>query len=172
VPPEPTCTAQDSGSGVKEPPGCVVTGYSIAVGTHTLTASAEDNAGNVGTLEITYTVNAWTLQGFYAPTDMPPTVNTVNAGRVVPLKFEVFAGPTELTDVAVVSTLKSFKVSCDLTAPTDPIEESMASTGGTVLRYENGEFIYNWKTPTTKGCFDVVLTLDDGSTIMAHFRTK
>jgi hypothetical protein len=48
----------------------------------------------------------------------------------------------------------------------------MASTGGTVLRYEDGEFTYNWKTPSTKGCYDVVLTLDDGSTIMAHFRTK
>jgi hypothetical protein len=171
VPPKPTCTATDTGSGVNSD-GCVVTGYSTAVGSHTLVFTAEDNAGNEATVEIDYSVDAWTLQGFYSPTDMPPTVNTVTAGRTVPLKFEVFAGSTELTDVAVVDTLKSFKVSCDPLLPTDPVEESMASPGGTVLRYEDGQFIYNWKTPTTKACYDLVLTLDDGSSIMAHFKTK
>ena len=35
---------------------------------------------------------------------MGGSLNIVKAGSTVPLKFEVFAGPTELTDVAVVDT--------------------------------------------------------------------
>ncbi|MEV0720606.1 Ig-like domain-containing protein, partial [Asanoa sp. NPDC050611] len=53
VPPAPTCTATDATSG---PRGCVVSGYATAVGTHTVTATATDNAGNVGTATQTYRV--------------------------------------------------------------------------------------------------------------------
>jgi hypothetical protein len=55
VPPAPTCTADDSGSGLNSA-GCVVTGYSDAVGTHTMTATATDMAGNKSTATRTYTV--------------------------------------------------------------------------------------------------------------------
>ena len=48
-----TCTSSDGLSGLQ---GCVVTGYSAALGTHTLTASATDKAGNTSTSTLTYTV--------------------------------------------------------------------------------------------------------------------
>src|SRR5699024_7135906 len=45
VPPAPTCEASDSVSGLRS---CEVSGYSVEVGVHTVTATATDNAGNVG----------------------------------------------------------------------------------------------------------------------------
>jgi hypothetical protein len=54
VPNEPTCTADDATSTIDT---CVVSGYSNAVGTHTLTATATDKAGNKTTATRTYTVN-------------------------------------------------------------------------------------------------------------------
>jgi hypothetical protein len=55
VPNAPTCTADGAVSGLASP--CAVTGYSNAVGSHTLTATATDNAGNSATQTRTYTVN-------------------------------------------------------------------------------------------------------------------
>ena len=51
-----------------------------------------DKAGNTTTVSRTYTVQKWTLKGFYPPVDMNGVVNTVKGGSTVPLKFEVFAG--------------------------------------------------------------------------------
>ena len=101
VPAAPTCTANDATSGLTAA-GCAVTGYSAAVGTHTITASATDMAGNVGSTARTYTVEPWTLHGFFAPVDMPDVWNSVKGGSTVPLKFRVFQGATELTDVTAI----------------------------------------------------------------------
>jgi hypothetical protein len=150
----------------------VVAGYSSADGAHTLVATAEDIAGNLATLEVTYYVGPLAFQGLYSPVDNPPTVNTLKAGKTVPLKFEVFAGGTEVTDVSVITSVKQFKVSCNPEAPTDPVEETIRAPGGTQLRYDDvvGQFVYNWKAPNTKGCYDVVVTLEDGSTLTAKFK--
>ena len=48
-----TCTSSDSLSLLAS---CVITGYSAALGAHTLTAAATDNAGNKSTATLTYTV--------------------------------------------------------------------------------------------------------------------
>ncbi|MDP9382177.1 MAG: HYR domain-containing protein, partial [Chloroflexota bacterium] len=97
TPAAPTCTADGGTSGLKS---CEVTGYSTAVGNHTLTATATDYAGNVSTATRSYSVLGWTLKGFYAPVDMSTATttvyNTVKNGSTVPLKFEVFKGETEL----------------------------------------------------------------------------
>jgi hypothetical protein len=167
VPESPTCTAVDALSG---PKSCDVTGYSAAVGTHTLTATAEDLADNSAASTRTYTVRAWTLTGFYAPVDRG-IHNNVKAGATVPLKFEVFAGATELTNVAVINTVTQ-RVSCD-GGPGDDIEQY--ATGNTTLRYDtsSGQFIFNWKTPSQKGqCYRVTMTTLDGSSISADFLLK
>jgi hypothetical protein len=54
VPPAPTCEASDATSGLV---GCTVTGYGDTVGSHTLTATATDVAGNTATTSRTYTVD-------------------------------------------------------------------------------------------------------------------
>ena len=171
VPAAPTCTATDVVSGLA---GCVVTGYSTTVGPHTVTATATDNAGRMTQVARTYTVNPWTLKGFYAPVDMGGVWNSVKGGATVPLKFEVFSGATELTDVAASQGFTVKGVACPGTlAATDDIE--LTTTGGTTLRYDSvaGQFIQNWQTPKKPGsCYSVTMTSVDGSSNSANFKLK
>lgn len=171
VPPEPTCTASDNLSGVDGL--CSVSGYASPVGPHTLTAMAKDYAGNEATGTRGYTVIAWELEGFYPPVDMNGVYNIVKNGSTVPLKFEVFAGPTELTDIAYIKGLSYAQTSCDANATMDDIETT--ATGGTSLRYDTtaGQFIYNWKTPSTVGkCYRVTMTTVDCTSLVAYFKLK
>jgi hypothetical protein len=168
VPAAPTCTAADLLSG---PDGCNVTGYGTAVGSHTMTATAYDKAGNSKEENRTYTVLAWDLKGFYQPVDMNGVYNTVKGGSTVPLKFEIFAS-TELTDITYIQSLSASVISCSITA-TDAIE--ITATGGTTLRYDPiaGQFIFNWQTPKTPGaCYLVTMTTLDGSSLVAYFKLK
>jgi len=172
APAAPTCSSSDVVSGLKD---CVVTGYSTAVGTHTMSATATDNAGRTATATRTYEVKSWTFSGFYQPVDMGLIPNLVKGGSTVPLKFELFKGTTELTDTASVNTLSSRVISCGtLTGAPDDIE--LLATGGTSLRYDatGGQYIYNWQTP--KGpvgtCYAVTLSSKDGSSKTAYFKLK
>jgi hypothetical protein len=171
VPPAPTCTADDDVSGLAS---CLVTGYSTALGPHTLTATATDNSGRTATATRSYTVLAWTLDGFKRPVDKG-VVNTVKGGSTVPLKFEVFAGTTEMTNVTAVKSFTTKLVSCTTLEGSgeDPIEEF--TSGKTVLRYDSveGQFIQNWQTPKAPGaCYVVTMTTQDGSQSTASFKLK
>ena len=170
VPAASTCTASDLVSGNVN---CTVTGYSTAVGTPTLTASATDGAGNTATDSRSYTVLAWTLGGFYSPVDMGGVWNSVKGGSTVPLKFEAFAA-SELTSTSAVASFMQKQVTCPSgTAAIDEIE--IVSTGGTSLRYDatGGQFIQTWVTPKKPGtCHVVTMTTQDGSKISANFTLK
>ncbi len=167
VPAAPTCDATDALSG---PKSCVVTGYSDALGSHTLTATAYDVAGNMSVETRSYTVKAWTLSGFYQPVEMGGVWNVIKGGQTAPLKFEVFAGDVELTDTAVVKSFTATKVACP--DSTGVPEEEVTFTS---LRYDatGGQFIQNWQTPKTSGvCYRATMTTEDGSSLAAFFRTK
>ena len=145
------------------------------MGPHTLTATATDNAGNTSVqATLNYTVLAWKVGGFYAPVDLGGVLNTVKGGSTVPLKFELFAGSTELTSVDAVKSFVTTKVTCPAPGTTeDAIEEVTMS--GTGLRYDTigGQFIQNWKTPTGAGvCYRATMTAADGSPTTALFKTK
>lgn len=171
VPAAPTCTASDSLSDLAA--ACSVSGYSSAVGPHTVTASATDNAGNSASASSSYTVLAWTLSGFYSPVDMNSVVNIVKGGSTVPLKFEVLAGATELTATSVVQSFVQTRITCDTSATLDEIE--VTTTGGTSLRYDAtaGQFIQNWQTPKQAGaCYRVTMTTQDGSSLVALFKLR
>jgi hypothetical protein len=176
VPDVPTCDASDALSGLDG--ACSVSGYSSAVGTHTVKATATDMAGNTNTASSTYTVKPYTLNGFYQPIDMNDTVNTVKNGSTVPVKFEIFAG-SELTSTSAVTSILARPMSCGaLTGePEDPIET--LATGGTSLRYDAtaGQFIYNWTTPKGASqvgkCYSLTMTAADSfSSITAYFKLK
>lgn len=171
VPGAPTCTADDAVSGLAS---CQVSGYSASVGSHTLTATATDNAGRTATATRFYTVLAWTLSGFYQPVDMNGVWNTVKGGSTVPLKFEVFSGSTELTNTSVVESFKTKSVNCATQSGAEDAIE-LFTTGGTILRYDStgGQFIQNWKTPTGAGtCYSATMTTNDGSLLTAFFKIK
>jgi hypothetical protein len=168
VPAAPTCTATDvGGSG---PDGCEVTGYGTSLGSQTMTATAYDVAGNKTEETRSYTVLAWTLTGFYRPVDMNKD-NAIKGGRTVPLKFHVFAGGTELTDPAFIGAKLSWQyIGSDSVDSNDNVI-GLEETGGTALRYDatEGQFIFNWKTPTKTGRYTLTLTLADSSYITAVF---
>jgi hypothetical protein len=171
VPDAPTCIASDAMSGLDG--DCSVTGYSGDVGSHTVSASATDLAGNIGySDEVSYTVLPYELYGFYQPVEMD-ALNLVKGGSTVPLKFHIFAGPLELTSVAYVQSLTYGQITCDVGAPTDEVETT--TTGGTSLRYDadEGQFIYNWQTPRAPSkCYQVTMTTIDGSELSADFKLK
>jgi hypothetical protein len=75
VPAAPACSASDGLSGLNG--SCSVSGYLTTVGTHTVSATAADKAGNSKTVSNTDTVLAWTLTGFYSAVDMGGVVNSV-----------------------------------------------------------------------------------------------
>ncbi len=168
LPAAPTCDATDP-SGVT----CTVTGYSTAVGTHVLTATATDGAGNVSTATRTYSVRAnLERKGFFSPVDMGGVWNTIKGGNTVPLKFEVFDG-VELTETAAIgATFTAAKVTC--TNGTEDAVEVFTTTGETSLRYDNtaGQFIQNWKTPTGSVCYKATMTTADGLSLVAYFKTS
>jgi large repetitive protein len=169
VPAQPICKASDSASGMKS---CVVSGHSTTVGTHKLTATATDNAGNTAKKELSYTVRPWDLKGFYQPVDMN-VHNGAKAGSTVPMKFEVFKGTTELTDPGVAKT-STQKINCTTLSGTEDAIEAYV-TGGTSLRYDatGGQFIFNWQTPKAPGaCYKVTVTTQDGTPLSANFKLK
>lgn len=172
VPSGSTCSASDALSG---PLACSVDGYSTALGPHTLTATATDNAGNRTVETRTYSVTAWSLAGFYQPTDNGNVYNTIKSGSTVPLKWKVYAGATELTGTDAVDSVTAGAIACG-TYPEDAVEEVIATSGGTVLRYDSsaGQFVYNWKTPPNSAgkCFRVTVRTVDGSSLAAFFKLK
>lgn len=171
VPAAPTCEASDNLSGLVEP--CAVSGYGKLPGSYTVTASATDNAGNSASISAAYTVLPYTFNGFFAPVDMGGVFNVVKGGSTAPMKFEIFAGPLELTDVAFVQSFLATPIACDPTAPLEIIETT--TTGGTSLRYDfvEGQFINNWQTPKKPGfCYKATITTIDGSTLEALFKLK
>jgi hypothetical protein len=147
----------------------------FAVGATTVTWTARDKAGNVGTASSTVTVKPWTLSGFYSPIDMNGIVNTVKAGSTVPLKFQVFSGGNELSTTSSISSIKASQVGCSMTASEDAVPVEFLVTGGTSLRYDTTgrHFIFNWQTPKLPGtCYVVTATTLEGSTMKASFKLK
>jgi YDG domain len=138
-------------------------------------------------------ITAWDAQGrgFYEPVGVPNSVftaapdsapisnpgipwNSVKGGSTVPLKFQVFAGDVEKTNLDDIDVFNVSKLTaCSGGAVTDPVEE-LATTGGTTLRYDGHFWIQNWKTPkvSADSCYRAWVVFADGSTLEAFFKLK
>lgn len=171
VPAAPTCSASDATSGVTSA-GCAVSGYGASIGTHTVQANATDDAGNEDVDRATYTVLAWSGLGFYAPAN--DTLNTVKSGATVPLKFEIFAGTTEITDKSTL-VFRAVKIATCAGGQEDSIE--VVTSGHTVLRYDEtgGQFVQNWQTPSKMAGACYKVSVSGGglvAPIVADFKLK
>ena len=130
-------------------------------------------------------VGSWGISGFQQPVGLPNTYqgevagvtsnttwNTIKGGQAVPLKFEIFAGGTEKTSVSDVHGIYLYSLPCTV-GEENPVLMDMDSSGDTELRYTDGHFIQNWKTPKgANKCYRVVLRTKDGSALTAFFKTK
>ncbi|KAB7741880.1 hypothetical protein GA707_16840 [Nostocoides sp. F2B08] len=146
-------------------------GTFVLMGDHMLADNLLDLFGNdnlvLGRNLCTGSLVQRSFDGFMGPVD-EDVVNTVKAGATVPLQFRIFDGDTEITDPAVVESFTVTPVTCpDAAAPVDEVE--FTTTGKTELRYTNGKFQQNWKTPKTKGCYQVTVATTDGATLTSDF---
>ena len=164
------CTTTDPLSGVATNATTTVTGGTPnGVGAFTATcAGAVDRAGNAsGPVKVTYQVQ-YAFTGFFSPVANPPTVNTVNGGRTIPLTWRL-AGVSAPSSMV---SAQSAAVSCaTLTGAQDAV--AATTTGGTSFRYDAAadQFVYNWATESqwAGSCRRLTVTLDDGTTHVALF---
>ncbi|HYY95996.1 MAG TPA: PxKF domain-containing protein, partial [Pyrinomonadaceae bacterium] len=153
-------------------------GYSIAsgsvfnVGTTPVTATATDAAGNTASCTFTVTV-LYDFTGFFAPVNNPPTLNVVQSGRAIPVKFSL-SGNKGLGIFAANSPQVGV-IACDGSAPVADLTDTVTA-GGSSLSYDAGsdQYIYVWKTDSSwaGSCRQLVVTLNDGSVHVANFKFK
>jgi len=109
--------------------------------------------------------------GLPRTTRSAPALNTGKAGNTYPIKWSLTQNGTTISDLDALVALRFAATGCG-SQPADPLETT--ATGGTGLRYDTTaqQYVYNWKTPSTPGCYVVTLTLADGSTWPAYFQLK
>ena len=88
-------------------------------------------------------------------------------------------GGAEVTDTTGINVIVT-KISC-LSGPLDPELLPTDATGGTVLRYAGGFFIFNWAVPKGANiCYEVTVQTPDlasqmsmsGNPVDSFFRSK
>jgi hypothetical protein len=150
-----------------------------SIGSHTISCTATDKAGNTATKSASYSVN-YKFVGFLSPLNSDTTgkvLNVGNAGRTYPIKWQLTdANGNYITDAVSNTTIYVAKVACINVSgdPTDTIDYA-SSTGGTALRYDStsNQYIYNWATPSAKGaCYRMTVTTPDNQKYIAAFQLK
>ena len=78
-----------------------------------------------------------------------------------------------ITDLGTVKSVTFQTADCAFTQPFGSTPEALPR-GKTVLRYDTNtnQFVYNWSTPTTSGCYVFTLTLTDDTQHQAYFNFK
>jgi len=140
-----------------------------ASGAHAVICTATDLDYNSATARD----NVYEFVGFFAPIDNPPTVNTGSAGRTYPVKFKLISPTgTSLGDASLIKDVRVKAVACGSFSsdPTDALETT--ANGGTSLRFDGSQWVYNWATPSAKGCYVLNVLLNDGSTRQANFQLR
>ena len=111
------------------------------------------------------------FSGFFAPVDNLPTVNTVNSGRAIPVKFSL--GGDQGLDIFADGSPTSVRVACPSDPPLDTIESTVPTTSNTLTYDPVGDrYTYVWKTAKAWAGTCRVLTIEfvDGTTVEALFR--
>src|SRR6266540_2518832 len=147
-------------------------GTVFPVGLTTVNVTATDAANNQATCSFTVTVR-YNFSGFFQPVNNPPTVNVVNAGRAIPVKFSL-SGDKGL-NIFGPGYPASQQIACSDGAPVSEIEQTVTA-GGSSLSYdaESDTYTYVWKTeePWAGTCRQLIVRLNDGSERVAFFKFK
>lgn len=164
--------ASDAGSGVAAA-SCGAVDTKVA-GSFTVSCSATDQAGNQATASTKYTVG-YSFRGFLAPVDNPPTVNTGRAGRTYPVKWQLTdAAGRYVGDLRAVQRITLRSVQCGTLGPNPTSSLEIMTSGSTSLRYDSGanQYIYNWASPSSAGCYSLQVTLKSGQSFQAYFSLR
>lgn len=167
---DPGATANDTCAAAfaATPSGTVNTN---AIGTYTITYNATDPSGNPATA-VTRTVNViYSFTGFFSPVSNTPTLNSVNAGRGIPVKFSL-SGNQGL-NIFAANNPYSVSLNCSNSDPGVDVVETVTA-GGSSLSYSPDTYTYVWKTESSWAgtCRQLVVTLNDGTVHTANFKFK
>ncbi|HYX27856.1 MAG TPA: PxKF domain-containing protein [Pyrinomonadaceae bacterium] len=109
--------------------------------------------------------------GFFAPVNNLPTLNSVNAGRAIPIKFSL-SGNKGLN--IFIAGPGSGLIGCNSSTEVE-LSDTVAA-GNSSLSYDASadQYTYVWKTdPSWVGtCRQLVIQLNDGSVQRANFKFK
>jgi hypothetical protein len=145
-------------------------GTMLSVGTQSLSVVFTPNDANYTTATKTVQVSViYRFAGFFKPVKNPPVINTVRAGRAIPIKFSL--GRYEGLQVLRASSPTVTNVACG-TAPSEVITEDDEPEVASGLRGEGHKYTYVWKTSASWAgtCRKLVITLADGTSHAALFR--
>lgn len=156
--------------------GAITFGYSPAsgsifsVGTTTVTVTGTDARNNSSTATFTVTV-LYNFTGFFSPVHNLPTLNAVNAGKAIPVKFSL-SGDKGL-NIFALDNPYTVSFNCATNDPGVDITETNTA-GGSTLTYGPDQYHYNWKTESSwvGTCRQLIITLNDGSVHTANFKFK
>ncbi|WP_432976562.1 PxKF domain-containing protein [Dactylosporangium sp. CA-233914] len=119
----------------------------------------------------TITAASFPFGGFLQPVRNQPTINLMNAGRGVPIKFSL--GGDQGLAIFPAGYPASQQVTCDTGAPVDVVEQTVTA-GGSSLSYSPDTDTYNYVWKTDKAwagtCRTFDLRLTDGTDHYATFR--
>jgi DNA-binding beta-propeller fold protein YncE len=168
----PAVTATDSCSSSVTVNSTPASGSVFPVGTTTVNATADDGSGHTSSCSFTVTVQ-YNFAGFFPPVANLPTLNTVQAGRAIPVKFSL-SGNKGLGIFAAGSP-SSGPIVCNSSDPATLLEETVTA-GSSSLSYDptSDQYIYVWKTEQgwAGTCRQLVVQLNDGSIHLANFKFK
>jgi pimeloyl-ACP methyl ester carboxylesterase len=149
-------------------------GSGFSVGTTLVVATATDAEGNSSSTSFTVTV-MYNFGGFFPPVSNIPVLNSVNAGRAIPIKFSLFGNKGLAVFSAVSNNPGSGPIACDSTATEIDLTETLAA-GNSSLSYDfqNDQYTYVWKTDSSWSgtCRQFVMQLNDGGVYRANFKFK
>ena len=147
-------------------------GSTFSIGDSVVSATATDAAGNSSNCQFTVSVQ-YIFTGFFSPINNPPTLNSVNAGRAIPIKFSL-SGNKGLSIFAAGSPASGV-IPCNSTDPVVDITPS-DTAGNSTLTYDasSDTYQYVWKTDAAWAgtCRQLVIELNDGTDHRANFKFK
>lgn len=120
-------------------------------------------------------ITGYTFSGFLPPINLPPTINTGKPGRTFPIKWTLAdLQGAAVSDLTAVKSITYKETDC-ANPSTDPSGASPAlPTGGSQLRFEISaqQYVFDWKGPSTAGCYALFLTLDTEQILSANFMLR
>jgi hypothetical protein len=158
---------------------CTLSGDTVtftAAGTCVIDADQDGNTDYSKAPQVQQSITVkppFTTTGFLPPVANAPTVNMGKAGRTYPLKWQLQdPSGNYVSSLSAITKISQKTTSCAAFS-TDPTASDMtAATGGTSLRYDStaNQYVYNWSSPTTPGCYSVYVQLSSGQTLTAFFK--
>jgi len=123
---------------------------------------------------VRYSNGLFNFSGFFPPIDNLPTLNVVNAGSAVPVKFSLGANQGSNIFASGYPGV-SGPIACDSMGQENVVTETVTA-GGSSLTYDPtaDKYVYTWKTSQTWAgtCRQLVIRLTDGSFHVASFKFR